>query len=172
MKYKVKSKLDHNSRIKRKQDWLKLTAYEQRVANILQHKTVQHGKVEIPVRIKEDSSEQYIHDDTNFELEGTDEHSPTGKDYINGYEKSLSPSLYQPIENTDTQEVSQMRIANSLQVISQQNREILYFIRKTYDLKVDDSKKRQAYQTIKLALYRRKLEIMQTHLEMDKLAYS
>lgn len=169
MKYKVKSKLEHNSRKRKKQDWLKLTSYEQRVANILQHKTVRHGQT--PVQNEEESVETYIiHDDVELETDLVPNQTET--DDITVYEPSLCPSEYQPIESTDTQEVSQMGIAKSLQVICQQNREILYFIQKTYDLKVADSKKRQAYQTTKLAMYRKKLEIMETHLEMNKLANS
>lgn len=166
MKYKVKSKLEHNSQKKRKQDWLKLTPHEQRIANILQRKTVRNRKLEVHVN----SGEQ--NDDNTLELGINDVHNGTGKDGINAYEVSLSPSQYQPIEHTDTQEESQMCIAKSLQVICQQNKEILFLLRKTYDLKVVDSKKRQAYQSTKLAMYQRKLEIMQTRMEMDKLAYS
>lgn len=160
MKHKVKSKLEHNSRKKGKRDLMKLTVYEQRVANILEPTITK--KLEIPALIEEDSGDTSIIDvHINF---------PTEKDDINIYEQS--PPQYQAIETTDTQEESQMSIAKSLQEIIQQNREILYYTRKTYHLKVEDSKKRQAYQSAKLDIYRRELEIMQTQVEMDKLACS
>lgn len=172
MKYKVKSKLVNNSRKNKKHDWVKLTPHEQRIANILQHTIVRRGNIEIPAVVpsEEVSVEQTVHDEVKVEINGV--HSPTEKGNINVYEPILSTSQYQPIEHTDTQEESQMNIAKSLQMISQQNREILFFIRKTYDLKVEDTKKRQAYQSTKLAMYRRKFEILQAQLEMNKLSNS
>lgn len=168
MKHKVKSKLEHNSRKKKKADMMRLTAYEQRVANILEHKNVR-SKLKTKLS-DEENSDEHMHDDTTIELEIHDNNAL--KDDNNVYEPNLSSSQYQPIENTDTQEESQMSIAKSLQQIRQQKIEILYFIRKTYNLQVEDFKKRQTYRSAKLDIYRRKLEIMQTQLEMDKFAYS
>lgn len=174
MKHKVKSKLADNSARKRKQMY-KLTVQEERVANILLYNPDPPSQCEIEepvetITLSEDESDEQNIDNAPNELEINID--PNGNDdYIDVYEQyHLSPAQNQPIAILDTQEESQMSISKSLQEICQHNAEILKHVRQTYHLMAEDSKRKQAYQSTKMAIYKRELELLHTKLEMDKLA--
>lgn len=177
MKHDVKSKLAQNS-AKKKNKMDNLDVPEQRIANILLKKSGRSSTCMCKCDIKpvstmvssEDDSEESDKDNATIELgiNGVVPNDfPTEKDdYAENPEVCLSPP---EISNIDTQEESQMSVSKSLQDICQQNAEILQHVRQTYQLMAEDSKQQQAYQSSKLLIYRKKLELLHTKLEMEKL---
>lgn len=179
MKHKVKSKvaLIASKRMKR---ICKLSFEEERVAKILS-RSDQPSECEIEessegTPLSEETAEETIILSEDDSDEQYNENTPNGLEldtdnnqYADAYEQYLNPSQNQPIDNSDTQEESQMSISKSLQDICQQNAEILQHVRQSYDLMAEDSKRKQAYQSTKLAIYKKKLEYLQVKLEMDKL---
>lgn len=178
MKHSVRSKLSQNS-AKKKNKMDGLDSGEQRIANILLKKTGRPSAymckcdIEASTAPSESDSEEYYADNATIELAIDDVAAadandfPTEKhEYTDIHELCVSPPQ---ISNTDTQEESQMCISKSLQDICQQNAEILQHVRQTYHLMAEESKRQQAYQSSKLVIYRKKLELLHTKLEMDKL---
>lgn len=174
MKHKVKSKLADKTARRRKKMY-KFSDQEERVANILLHKSEPSSTCEIEepketITLSEDDEveEAYI-DIAPIDLE-IDIDPNVNDDYDDVYEQyQLSPSQNPPIGICDTQEESQMSISKSLQDICQQNAEILTHVRQTYHLMAEESKRKQAYQSTKLTIYRRELELLQNKSEMQKL---
>lgn len=178
MKHNVRSKIVSN-RAKKKNKMDNFTGPEQRIGNILLSKSGRSStsmcKCDIEssksatVPSVDDWEESY---NESIELGNDDD-----DDLLNGFATEKDdytenderrPPQIQSILNTDTQEESQMCISKSLQDICQQNAEILQHVRQTYYLMAEDSKRQQAYQSSKLNIYRRKLELLHTKLEMDK----
>lgn len=180
MKHIVKSKLAYNSSKKRNK-MENLNVFEVRISKILLKKSgrsstswckcdTEPSESATTVPSEGDSEESY-NDNASVEL-GIDDipnDFPTEKDgYTEHHEQCPSPSQIQANLTTDTQEESQMCISKNLQDICQQNAEILQHVRHTYHLMAEDSKRQQEYQSSKLLINRRKLELLHTKLEMDK----